>query len=40
VENVAGLQAHKPDETSIRSAFSAAHRIIKAGRKELQEEQE
>jgi len=29
------LQEHKPDEKSIRSAFSAAARIIKAGRKEL-----
>jgi hypothetical protein len=40
VENVAGLQEHKPDEQSIRSAFSTADRIIKAGREEPQEEQE
>jgi hypothetical protein len=40
VENVAELQEHKLDEKSSRSAFSAADRIIKAGRKELQEEQE
>jgi hypothetical protein len=40
VENVAGLQEHKPDEESIRSAFSTADRIIKAGREEPQEEQE
>jgi hypothetical protein len=40
VENVAGLQEHTPDEKSIRSAFSTADRIIKAGRKELREEQE
>ena len=32
-------QGHKPNENSIRSVFSTADRIIKAGREEPQEEQ-